>query len=147
MKHVDKYWFFVNSAISEPIKKPNFVYFVDNLNKLLIRRETINFSKKHENWIELPKLTTVAKKEFLISFANEQKEDSSQSLIMEIIAKFNDTSSFEIHNELRNYDRNLALNFYFQSGTFLNSAINRLYSEFDLSDKMRIDLEGEFSEP
>ena len=138
MTKKDRYFLFVFYAISEPVESPSFKYFYDRENKKLIMKNKDLILKTEKDWIELPKLTTKEKKSFLEKFGNNLKGAIFDSF-MNIVEEFNDYSNFIIDNDIKEIDKNLALEFYFSRVKFLEYHVNRLYSKYGLNEDMKIE--------
>jgi len=139
MRHIDKYYFFLFKALSEPNESPNYRYYLNSVEKVLIMKTVscANFEIS-KNWIELPKLTYFEKKNFLDLFSSKQKKLFKKELD-KIIIHFKENSNFNLLNEFKEIDLGLAMNFDIESATFLNQAIERLYSNFNLDENILID--------
>jgi hypothetical protein len=146
MRHRDRYVFFCTRAVTEPVANPEFMYFLERSTHTLVKRKAHNLQIK-KDWIELPKVATEKKKSFIVSFANQQKDENLKSLIMNIVDSFDDSSSFHLDEILKESKHNLAQEFFFASGTFFQNAIDSLYSKYGIGNDMRIDFEGRIYKP
>jgi hypothetical protein len=141
MKQIDKYYFFLNNAISEPNKLEKYKYFFDPVNSKLIRKNLAEIDNEFLNntlLLELPKLSKESKKNFIIDFAKKQNKNLKK-IILDIAENFTELSKFDLHNDLKKIDNNLAVKFYFESGIFLSNSIDKLYSKFNLNENMTIE--------
>ncbi len=136
MRQIDKYYLFINEAVSSPNTSPEYKYFVDTVKQKLLRVSVNNTKCLNNNWEELPKLNFESKKKFIIDFLKKKKENYELRGIAE---KFDPESKFDIHNELKLVDNDVATDFYFKSGVFLSKSIGELYSKYNLSENMKVD--------
>lgn len=129
------YDLFLTKAICRPVKNAEHNYYLDKENHRLkcILTEAGN---SDGNWIELPRLSTQAKIDFVIDFA---QNDVFKTAILEIVDKMDDSSVFKIENQLKKVDFDLALRYSFRSIQFLWDSIEEIYEPYYLSPDMKVD--------
>ena len=131
------YDLFLTNAICRPAVKSEYNYFLDEKNNRLICVPSSSSNSIHESWIELPKLSTQDKKKFILEFAKKQNE-SLLKFILKIENEFNDSSGFNIENELKEIDFDIAFMYSFESLDFLWDSINELYGPYNLNRNMEV---------
>lgn len=136
MTESDRFDLFLCKAVSSPNSHPPYRYYLLN-NDLLVIQEN-NVSKfSNESLIELPKITVKEKKDFLLRFAQEQNK-AAKDYILELLKTFDDTSEFDISNDLKKIDWGVGFDFFIESGRFLLGRAEELYSIYGLNESMRI---------
>ena len=140
MKHIDRFYYFLFKALSEANELPEFRYFLDPKNNVLIMKRSIKvnneFIKKH---IELPKLDFSKKQKFLRKFLSKENNGFVKSEISKIISSFNEKKNFNLTNDFKKINSSIAFQFELEKGTFLHESIEELYSNLNLDENMKLD--------
>lgn len=135
MKQIDLYYNFLINAMSAPLENAEFYYFYDIKQHKLIKTNSI---LENKNLIPLPILETKIKKEFLINFANNQKDEIKKYLLKKI-DKFNDKSKMNLQQGLKKFGI-VAVELDLLSGQFLIKAAEKEYAKFNLVENMEIEI-------
>lgn len=138
MKQIDRYYNFLISAISTPLVSAEFYYFYDIKHHKLIKTNQSNLENKCENLIQLPRLETKIKKEFLINFAKNQKDEIEKYLLKKI-DQFNDKSEMNLQQGLKKFGI-VAVKLDLLSGQFLVKSAEKKYKKYNLTEDMEIEL-------
>lgn len=136
MKQIDRYYNFLISAISAPVEGSEFYYFYDYEYHKLIRTNS-NLENKDGKLIQLPRLETKTKKEFLTDFANNQKNEIKEYLLKSI-DKLDGKSKMNLQQSLKKFGI-VAAKLDLLSGQFLIKSAEKKYRKFNLSKNMVID--------
>lgn len=138
MREEDRFDFFLRRAISEPNENPEFIYYFFESKKVLIRQK-INQPLGFDIEVlkELPKLSFKKKKKFLMLFIDKQDLEIKNKA-HDIINNFTESSSFDLINDFKLINKDLAIAFFFEGGKFLHDQIQKIYSDFDLYCGMEI---------
>ncbi len=113
-------------------------YFLHIEKNILISLESNSFKEiENKGYIELPKIPYQDKFNFLNLFLSENTQYKKQ--ISDLIEKFTESSNFELQNEIKEIQLNLAYKFVFKSEKFQYDYIDRLYGAFNLNEDMDVE--------
>lgn len=141
MKPIDRFYFFLKSAITEPNLEPQFKHFYDHNLKTLVKVEASILSNREEEFSGLFKLGNLSLSEkvsFLQDYCQRTPPEVSE-VISSFLTKFDDKTEIEsVLQEVNKVNHTAAVQLNLDLDAFLINRAREEYKNLDITEDTEV---------